>query len=186
MARREWRSAGSTLLNDNDKNKETRQMSLYHDAKDNPYILAGDNQNIATSPLNPPHALVFIHGDHDTFSLIGATNSTVVIQGSNDLVYFANAGNSTAILHGNFDSLAAHGGFPTTITGFNSTDALNLYGLWLGPDGKPVGADTPASALITSDHHGGCNLMYTGGSIHFVGTDADVIRGDHNITASMR
>ena len=128
-------------------------------------------------------------GDGETGTISGGGGRLAFIHGSHDTLGMAMGGVPTVVIQGHFDSIVTYPNHPTTIIGFDGTDSLSIFGLWLGTDGKPLAKGADAShAMITSDHHGGCtlSLAFGYGSIHFAGTDASVIRGDHAIIASTR
>lgn len=135
------------------------------------YLLDGSSQGVSIDGITG--AMVFIYGSNDTFSDDFSTNVTVSLSGHDDRI-------------------DQYGGniIPMTILGFNSSDSLSVYNLFLGANGVPLPAgSSPTAASLKPDGHGGTDLMlaYGGGSIDFVRTsELTILAAGANIIGSVR
>jgi hypothetical protein len=141
-------------------------MTLPHSGND--YMLTGNSQGVGIDDTSG--AMVFIHGSNDTFDDDFSTGVTLALQGSHEQIF-------------------EYGGTPTlTIQGFNASDSLSVYGLFMNANGNPLPAGSgPTAASLRSDGHGGWDLplAYQGGSIDFAHTLESTILAAH-IVGSVR
>lgn len=137
-------------------------MTVRHDG--NVYRLTGNAQDV--SLYNEPQAMVFINGSDNTIGDYFSTNVTMALRGNNESIF-------------------QYGGDPVmTISGFNATDSLSIYGLFMDGDGTPMArGSSPTAASLKSDGHGGWNLplAFGIGNIDFAHTSEATILAAHII-----